>query len=238
MTPPGVSTLKDPRPQLGKIKYGEYINDCKQPGTVALTFDDGPNVYTSELLDKLKVAGAKATFLVAGNTNGRGELDKGDVWPKLLKRMLAEGHQIGSHTWSHPHMNAMKSRDRKIDMAKNERAIANVIGKYPTYMRPPYGECDAKSGCLKDLKDMGYTPLIGFDTQDWMNAAGHIQDSEKLVERFFDGLGSDGHALFCQHDTLAASVLELTPMVLEEINHKGFRGQCLLRCIRDVADLS
>lgn len=223
--PPGVSTLKDPRPQLGKIKYGEYIMDCKLPGTVALTFDDGPNVYTSELLDKLKVAGAKATFLVAGNTNGRGELDKGSVWPKILKRMLAEGHQIGSHTWSHPHMNAIKSEDRRMDMAKNERAIANVIGKYPTYMRPPYGECDAKSGCLKDLHDMGYTPLVGFDTQDWMNAAGHIQKSEKLVKEFFKNLGPAGHALFCQHDTLAASVQELTTLILEEIKHKGFRGQ-------------
>lgn len=224
MFPAGASTIKDPRPQLGKIEYGKYIMDCKEPGTVAMTFDDGPNVYTSELLDKLKVAEAKATFMIGGNNNGR-QIDQGDVWPKLLKRMIAEGHQIASHTWSHPHMNAMKSEDRKLEMAKTERAIANIIGKYPTYMRPPYSECNEKSGCQKDMKDMGYS-LVGltFDTLDWKNAAGHIQDSTQLVEEYFDKLGPDGHALICQHDILGASVQELTPIILNIIKDKGFKG--------------
>jgi peptidoglycan/xylan/chitin deacetylase (PgdA/CDA1 family) len=156
MFPVGASTLEDPRPQLGEIEYGEYIMDCKVPGTVAMTFDDGPNVYTGELLDKLKVAGAKATFMISANNNGR-QIDQGDIWSELLKRMIDEGHQVASHTWSHPHMDAITSEDRKMEMAKTERAIANIIGKYPTYMRPPYSQCESKSGCQKDMKDMGYS---------------------------------------------------------------------------------
>ncbi len=205
------------------------------PGTVALTFDDGPSNYTDELLNTLKAAGAKATFMVAGNANGRGELDQGIVWPKLLKRMIAEGHQIASHTWSHPQMNGMKSEDRKMDLAKNERAIANVIGMYPTYMRPPYGACDEVSGCLKDLKDMGYSPVSQtIDTLDWKNIAkGRIQDSEQLVKDYFKILGPDSHALLCQHDILAASVQDLTPIILQEIKNKGFRAVTVGECVGD-----
>ena len=237
MMPPGPSTLKDPRPHFGKIPYGKYIMDCKKPGTVAMTFDDGPTVYTNELLDKLEVAGAKATFMVSGINNGRGELDKGNTWPKLLKRMIAEGHQIVSHTWSHPHMNSIKSEDRKMDMAKNERAIANVIGKYPTYMRPPYGECDAKSGCLKDMKEMGYSLVAqSIDSGDWKNADGHIQESEELIKTYFKTLGPHSHALICQHDTLADSVQELTPIILQEIKSKGFRGMFIFSCTPDFAE--
>jgi peptidoglycan/xylan/chitin deacetylase (PgdA/CDA1 family) len=233
MFPTGPSTLKDPRPQLGKNAYGKYIMDCKVPGTVAMTFDDGPNVYTGELLDKLLEAGAKATFFVGGNNNGR-QVDQGNVWPSLVRRILSEGHQIASHTWSHPHMNAITTEDRKLEMAKTERAIANIIGKYPTYMRPPYSQCDEKSGCQKDMKDMGYSIVgVPFDTLDWKNAGGHIQDSTKEVEEFFDKLTPDSHPIVCQHDFLGASVHELTPVVLDQIKAKGLKAVTLGECLGD-----
>jgi peptidoglycan/xylan/chitin deacetylase (PgdA/CDA1 family) len=239
MFPVGASTLEDPRPQLGEIEYGEYIMDCKVPGTVAMTFDDGPNVYTGELLDKLKVAGAKATFMISANNNGR-QIDQGDVWSELLKRMIDEGHQVASHTWSHPHMDAITSEDRKMEMAKTERAIANIIGKYPTYMRPPYSQCESKSGCQKDMKDMGYSIVgVPFDTFDWQNAGGRIQESDKLVEEYFDELGPESHPIICQHDILAASVQDLTPIILEQINEKGMRGILWSALyVRNIANLS
>lgn len=85
------------RPKPGGVPYGQLIKTCKDPGTVALTFDDGPFQYTSGLLDILKSnGGIRATFFVNGKNAG----DLNDQAMKdTIRRMMADGHQIGSHTY-------------------------------------------------------------------------------------------------------------------------------------------
>lgn len=77
------------------VPVGTIITRCTQPGTVALTFDDGPYIYTSQILNTLKSNGMPATFFVNGD-NWANILS--DSSKALVRRMLAEGHQIGSHT--------------------------------------------------------------------------------------------------------------------------------------------
>lgn len=79
------------------------ITGCAVPNTIALTFDDGPNIPTTlQVLDHLKEAGMQATFFVNG-ANYRNIYD--DDTAAVVKRMLREGHQIGSHTYeSHWHI--------------------------------------------------------------------------------------------------------------------------------------
>jgi peptidoglycan/xylan/chitin deacetylase (PgdA/CDA1 family) len=94
---------------------------------------------------------------VTGNNNGKGAIDdESKQWPSMLRRMLAEGHQIASHTWSHQDLSAITKDQRYEQMIRNEMAISNVVGKFPTYMRPPYSSCTAASGCEQDLADLGY----------------------------------------------------------------------------------
>lgn len=80
---------------LEKREYG-VITSCRVPGTVAMTFDDGPYKFTNQLLDHLKQAGVKATFFVNGHNIG-------DIYQYdwIVKRAYHEGHQIASHTWGH-----------------------------------------------------------------------------------------------------------------------------------------
>jgi peptidoglycan/xylan/chitin deacetylase (PgdA/CDA1 family) len=97
-------TITLPRTKPGKIPYGSWVSACVRPGFVALTFDDGPHIFTSGLLDILKKNGVVATFFLNGHNWG----DPITSAPKvaLVKRMLKEGHQIASHTYaSHPSMN-------------------------------------------------------------------------------------------------------------------------------------
>lgn len=77
------------------IPIGTIINSCTVPGTVALTFDDGPYIYTAQVLDTLKSNNVRATFFVNGD-NWANILNADDQ--ALVHRMIAEGHQIGSHT--------------------------------------------------------------------------------------------------------------------------------------------
>lgn len=82
--------------QLSHVPIGTIINHCTAPGTVALTFDDGPYIYTAQMLDRLAAHGAVATFFLNG-------VNKGSIaaFPDLVQRTLHEGHQLGSHTYAH-----------------------------------------------------------------------------------------------------------------------------------------
>ena len=70
--PSGTNTSAIPRDQLGMVSYGgDGIYDCVNPGDMALTFDDGPSIYTSHILDLLDQYNASATFFITGNNNGK-----------------------------------------------------------------------------------------------------------------------------------------------------------------------
>lgn len=96
MIPLGEPTLNVSRPLIGNVSYdGAGVEHCKNPGAVALTFDDGPYNYTSHLLDVLAAYGARATFFITGNNLGKGQIDIEETgWPDIIRRMHADGHQV------------------------------------------------------------------------------------------------------------------------------------------------
>lgn len=169
---------------LGRVSYGGAgIYRCTVPGTIALTYDDCPYIYTSYILDLLKSYRSKATFFITANNNGKGEIDDpSTIYPAIIKRMVAEGHQLASHTWTHQDLSKVTSTQRRSQMIKTEMALRNIVGFFPTYMRPPYSSCDAPSGCEADMAALGYhivcTLLIVF-----LVGQGLILDSTKDVLR-------------------------------------------------------
>jgi peptidoglycan/xylan/chitin deacetylase (PgdA/CDA1 family) len=195
---------------------------CKKPMTIAMTFDDGPSENTQQLLDILGHHGAKATFFISGNTNGKGPIDQLDKWVQAIRRMDAEGHQLGSHTWDHSHMDKISSNARREELLKNERALANIVGKYPTYMRSPYVECGEE--CMADMKALGYH-VVGWevDSTDWQNER-DLGAMTRVVDAAFDKAPADGNMLLIQHDTLPISAFELTKHVLKRVEEKGWKG--------------
>jgi peptidoglycan/xylan/chitin deacetylase (PgdA/CDA1 family) len=162
--PNGESTKNVARPKLGNVEYGgDGIYPCVNPGDIALTFDDGPYIYTDGVLDLFKSYNMKATFFITGNNNAKGAIDDASTpWPAVIQRMVAEGHQVASHTWSHQDLSAITKQQRQDQMVHNEMAIRNIIQKFPTYMRPPYSSCTAASGCEADLANLGYH-VVYFD---------------------------------------------------------------------------
>lgn len=233
MTPAGASTLSGYRPLLGQVPYNSDITDCIEDNVVALTYDDGPYLYTSQLLDILKQFGWHATFFVTGNNNGKGPIDTTAPYPDLLRRMVAEGHQVASHTWSHYSLDEITSDMRKQQMAKNERAIANIIGKYPTYMRPPYSQC-ATAGCMADLQALGYHRVyFDLDTTDYLNPLpSMIQKAKDVVNAALLDKSSLDY-ISIQHDTIEQSVTNLTPYFYNLIKSKGWKGVTVGECLQD-----
>lgn len=137
------------------MPYGTEIFHCTVKGKVALTFDDGPYIYTAELLDLLKKNNVKATFFIVGNNGGKGIINSpSSPYSDVIKRMYAEGHQIASHSWSHQDLSAATPEQRLAQIIKNEIALADILGFIPTYFRPPYAR--SNPGLLADLGRLGY----------------------------------------------------------------------------------
>ncbi|MEI6561464.1 MAG: polysaccharide deacetylase family protein [Verrucomicrobiota bacterium] len=99
---------------------------------IALTFDDGPEkATTSRLLDMLAKRGIKVTFFVLG--------EKVQENPEILKREIAEGHEIGNHSWNHPNLARMSDEAVRSQLQRTQDIIFQTTGLKPKVMRPPYG---------------------------------------------------------------------------------------------------
>lgn len=241
-TPKGPPTKQILRPQIGEIPYGPVeIRSCAVPGTVALTFDDGPTRYTNDLLDLLDKYEAPSTFFVTGVNNGKGEIDDPDLpWPALIERMLLSGHQVASHTWSHEDLSKITAVQRADQIEKNEAALRNIMGSFPTYMRPPYSSCVKDSGCREDLGKMGYHIILyDIDTDDYKN------DHPNLIQRskdiFDQALSSASPAskswLVIAHDAHEQTVHNLTEHMLKTMARLGYRPSTVGDCLKDPREL-
>ncbi|GAM34779.1 chitin deacetylase [Talaromyces pinophilus] len=235
--PEGKSTKRIQRPHIGGVPYGEVIVTCKVPYTFAMTYDDGPNEFTRDLLDILDKYQAKATFFITGINSGKGQIDDFTrPWGSLIQRMHYSGHQIASHTWSHQDLTASRKL-RKQQILKNEAALRNIIGGFPTYMRPPYSKCD--EDCLRDMDQLGYHVIsFNIDTADYINDdPDKIQLSKDIVDKALTSPSLDGRPyLAIGHDIHAQTVYNLTEHILQRVNDAGYRAVTVGECLEDPRD--
>ncbi|KAI9776994.1 MAG: hypothetical protein M1839_009138 [Geoglossum umbratile] len=190
----------------------------------------GPYIHTSHILDVLDSYNAKATFFVTGKNMGKGAIDDpAHPWRALIKRMHARGHQIASHTWTHQDLSAITSAQRKAQMVKNEMALNNILGFFPTYMRPPYSKCTGP--CQTDMETLGYhITYFDLDTDDYnQNSRFRIQNSK---DRFNNGL-RNGNDLVIAHDIHKQTTHNLTSYMLDGILQAGYRAVTVGDCLGD-----
>jgi len=148
-------------PSPYSIEYYGY-----KPGVVALSFDDGPDpTWTPKILDILKQKNVHATFMMIG------EQAQDNV--SLMKRVMAEGHEIGNHTWTHPDISEISPRQVDLELNLTERLFGSKLGVKPLFFRPPYSidqepDTNDQAAPAYQIQKMGYT-IIGnkIDTGDW-----------------------------------------------------------------------
>jgi peptidoglycan/xylan/chitin deacetylase (PgdA/CDA1 family) len=218
------------------IPRGVIIEHCTVPGVVALTFDDGPFIYTDHILDLLDEYGAKATFFINGENWSRGISDFSTPWPETLRRMDRSGHQIGSHTWSHADLSSADSHTREYQIYELERALFYVLGKAPTYLRPPYASCS--DDCLYETERMGLH-VVNFDVdpKDYLhNQADDIGAAMDNFSRALDERRWGDSFLVLSHDSLRHTAEFLVPHMLSEIEQRGYRAVTVGECLGDPAE--
>ncbi|GGV07999.1 bi-functional transferase/deacetylase [Streptomyces filipinensis] len=134
--------------------------------TIALTFDDGPDpVWTPRILDVLRRNHVHATFFVVGT--------QVVAHPELLRRIVAEGHQIGIHTFTHPDLARLAPWQRSLELRETQLAVAGAAGVTTALLRPPYSSQndaldDADWSVLKQADAAGYVTVLSTqDAEDW-----------------------------------------------------------------------
>ncbi|SNT30632.1 Peptidoglycan/xylan/chitin deacetylase, PgdA/CDA1 family [Granulicella rosea] len=126
--------------------FGAVVTAAKDPNQFALTYDDGPNpAVTPHLLDVLAARNVKATFFLIGNFV-RQE-------PELTRELARQGHLVGCHTMTHPHLPFCGAARIRQELADCQSLIEDTIGKPVTWFRPPFGQ--RRPAVLRIARELG-----------------------------------------------------------------------------------
>ncbi|KZL86484.1 chitin recognition protein [Colletotrichum incanum] len=231
--PSGPDTANDARPLKGSVPYGGVgIYACEKDGDVAVTYDDGPYIYTAAMLDAFKAHSAVATWFITGNNLGKGQINV--AYRDVIQRMVADGHQIASHTWSHENLDQMTLEQRKNQMVYNEIAFMDILGFYPTYMRPPYSICGAE--CQQQMVDLGYhITYFDLDTEGYLHTdPSQIQVSLDLWDAAMTArTPCNGSYLHIEHDIHQQVATTFTNHMLDSIVANGWKAVTVGECLGD-----
>lgn len=182
------------------------------PKVVALTFDDGPHpVYTPQVLDILMRYKVKATFFLIGA--------RAERYPDLARRILAEGHEIGNHTYSHFADLPYKDWDTICrEIVNGADAIERVTGVRPKLFRPPHGYLNYRVHTAAQI--YGFTVVL------WTVSADHhdAPTPEAMAQRVFR-LVHPG-AIILMHDGRTSTRwrdVKALPLILSGLRKRGYR---------------
>ena len=176
-----------PGPEPAKQADAPAEVTLSDPPLVALTFDDGPRSSTTgPLLDGLALREVPATFFLVGNRIPGNE--------DLVRRMAAEGHQIGIHTYDHVELKGLSRQDFDLQVGKTRALITQLVGEGNYWLRPPYGLMDRQAGQWCG----GPVILWSVDPEDWKD-----DDIDRIVAAVVEHV-SDGDIILL-HDLFPSS---------------------------------
>jgi peptidoglycan/xylan/chitin deacetylase (PgdA/CDA1 family) len=175
---------------------------------IAMTFDDGPHPQnTPRLLDILRARNVKATFYVIGRSV--------DLYPQVVRRAVAEGHEIGNHSHTHRLLSKLSDSELRMEMARCQDAVGRAAGVRMRTMRPPYG------GLLQRQRELvhaefGYpTILWAVDPLDWKRPGPSVVTSRILS-------GTTAGSIVLSHD-LHAQTVDAMPATIDGLLRRGFK---------------
>ena len=205
---PSPTPASSPEASTGASKPATWFSVNVDGPYIAMTFDDGPSPETTpRLLDILKQRNIKATFFMIGQNAERN--------PAIVKRILAEGHEIGNHSWTHPQLSKLSDDRVTEEINKTQNAIKDASGYTPVLMRPPYGAITARQ---KDWieKQFGLNVIIwSVDPFDWKRPGASVIEERILA-------GARPGAIVLSHD-IHKQTVDAMPATLDALAAKGFK---------------
>ncbi len=185
---------------------------------VAITFDDGPDpVWTPKVLDILRKRGVKAAFFLVGKNC--------ESYPRLVARIVEEGHEIGNHTYTHRNLAAMSPAQTRVELNATERLIESITGRSTALFRPPYN-ADSTPADIAELaplklaqNELGYTIVLEkVDPRDWAQPG-----ADKIVQRVKELRGEGNIVLLHDAGGDRSQTVEALPKIIDYLQTRGDR---------------
>jgi len=180
---------------------------------IALTFDDVPQSKSEQLLDALKENNVKAAFFAVGRCIRRNH--------DALKRMIADGHDIGNHSDDHSFLGAkgnLSENEIRQNLTAVQEAVKSITGSCPVYFRAPY--FDYSDELLMVAKEMGMS-VIGttINSQDWDASI----TTGQIVSNIMNAVKDGGIIVLHEHSEgdLDRSIRAI-PLIVNELRREGY----------------
>lgn len=196
-----------------KVPTGDGVNAGTGAGNaVALTFDDGPGQQTWDVLALLKRYHMHATFFVIGQNIANN--------PGALAAIVADGHVVGDHTWTHASLPSLKASGLKTEIGDSQAAIQKETGHKLTIMRPPFGDYTEKTN--EWVRDRGMLPILWtIDSNDWA-----LHDSQSIANNVLNSPALKAGAIILLHDGTINRQMTVNalPMILDGLVARGLHS--------------
>ncbi len=189
------------------IKYSTFLAGDPADKEIAITFDDGPHPdFTPKILAILRKFNARATFFVVG--------EKAEQYPNLIKQELAQGHNVGNHTYHHVNLTRIPTEYVPVEIKACGDVLKDITGKAPHLFRPPGGDYD-RDVALSSAS-LGYIMVL------WTDDPGdYASPGDKVIrDRLLRNIDSGGIVLI--HDGIQQTI-DVLPGILQYLQNKGYK---------------
>ena len=185
---------------------------------IALTFDDGPHPFLTErILDILSQYNVKATFFMVGENVVN--------YPDAARAVLAAGHEVGNHTFSHVHVKGLSKRGVLDELGRCEDALEELCEYRPHLFRPPEGAIDDYAAHCSD--DFDYTLILwSLDTRDWEN-----KDARQIADTVLSSVSPGDIILMHDYIGRQSKTPEALEILLPKLIEMGYEPVTVSRLL-------
>jgi peptidoglycan/xylan/chitin deacetylase (PgdA/CDA1 family) len=236
----GNSSIDNSIINISNLTESSIHRKCITPGKIALTYDDGPNLFTKEFITSISKE-YRVTFFMNGWNYENTQMAP---WHQIIKLAYERGHEIGNHGWNHwSYNNASIMNEDKVkrnlnhseileQMTKFNDLLFAIIGKAPTIFRPPYGQFDEDTLRIASLAGLKHMGLWNIDSEDWDTF--FTPDVFKKIINTVMAPGISSHNssfVIVMHEQIENSMLLTTPMLYTVLTKLGYTFVTMSECI-------
>ncbi len=187
------------------VKLNNVVNYSIPPGSVALTFDDGPSKYSKKIVNVLKKYKVGGTFFYIGDNVQR--------YPDCVQYAYSNGYSVGSHSMHHNDFLKLSYKNQEDDLVRTSNLITNITKQDTTLFRPPYG---AKNQATIELMQKHQFKMVLWDkdTEDWKN-----RNTNTIIN--YVKSHTESGSIILLHETKPS--LDALPQIIEYLQSKNLK---------------